>query len=191
MSRWHCSCPSLLVLISTLCPKKLSHFYFLNNSVKDKPILIIFGTLNREGTWYQKVASLPTSPAYCSYCTWGMSKSHFTAAACWDVGWTAAERRGWGHWPMAETTGSVCPCTEWSLWTLSVALLPFILPHNTTGFFRVTHFLRGKQRTFELMNYFIFSKVLRNVFSGEVGKLTIFRRQVPSGCCIPKIIKID
>ena len=40
--------------------------------------------------------------------------------------------------------------------------------------FRATHFLRGKQRTFELMNYFIFRKVLRNVFSGDVGKLTIY-----------------
>jgi len=29
------------------------------------------------------------------------------------------------------------------------------------------------QPTFELINYFIFRKVLRNVFSGEVGKLTI------------------
>ena len=54
----------------------------------------------------------------------------------------------------------------------------------------LTHFLRGKQRTFELMNYFIFRKVLRNVFSGEVGKLTIYQHQVPSGCCVPKIIKI-
>jgi len=26
----------------TLCPKKRSHFYFLNNSVKNEPILIIF-----------------------------------------------------------------------------------------------------------------------------------------------------
>jgi len=40
------------------------------------------------------------------------------------------------------------------------------------------------------MNYFIIRKVLRNVFSGEVGKLTIYYRQVPSGCCVPKIIKI-
>ena len=33
-------------------PKKWSHFYFLNNSVKNEPILIIFGTLNPEGTWH-------------------------------------------------------------------------------------------------------------------------------------------
>jgi len=31
-------------------PKRRSHFYFLNNSVKNEPILIIFGTLNPEGT---------------------------------------------------------------------------------------------------------------------------------------------
>ena len=40
--------------------------------------------------------------------------------------------------------------------------------------FRSTHFLRGKQCTVELINYFIFRKVLRNVFSSEVGKLTIY-----------------
>jgi len=37
---------------STLCPKKRSHFYFLNNSVKNEPILSIYGTLNPEGTWH-------------------------------------------------------------------------------------------------------------------------------------------
>ena len=51
---------------------------------------------------------------------------------------------------------------------------------HTTGFFRATQpalfraFLREKHCTFELMNYFIFRKVLRNVLSGEVGKLTIY-----------------
>ena len=35
---------------STLCPKKRSHFYFLNNSVKNEPILIVFGILNPEET---------------------------------------------------------------------------------------------------------------------------------------------
>ena len=34
----------------TLCPKKRSHFYSLNNSVKNEPILIIFGILNSEET---------------------------------------------------------------------------------------------------------------------------------------------
>jgi len=57
-------------------------------------------------------------------------------------------------------------------------------------FFRATHFLRGKRCNFELINYFIFRKVLRNVFSDEVGKLTIYQRQVPLGCSVPKIIKI-
>ena len=32
--------------------QKWSHFYFLNNSVKKEPILIIFATLNPEGTWH-------------------------------------------------------------------------------------------------------------------------------------------
>jgi len=31
-------------------PKKRSHFYFLNNYIKNEPILIIFGTLNPERT---------------------------------------------------------------------------------------------------------------------------------------------
>ena len=35
---------------TTLFPKKRSHFYFLNNSVKNEPILISFCTLNPEGT---------------------------------------------------------------------------------------------------------------------------------------------
>jgi len=51
----------------------------LNNSVKNEPILTIIGALNPEGTWRSKVVSLPTSATYCSYCTWGMSKSHFSA----------------------------------------------------------------------------------------------------------------
>jgi len=118
-------------------PKNAHIFIFWITPSKNEPILIIFGILNPEGTWHWKVISLPTSPTYCSYCTWGMSKKLFLLAglfiraACWDVGWTVAERRGWGHWPMAETTGSVCPCTGWSFWTLSVALLPFMLPHSS------------------------------------------------------------
>jgi len=47
------------------------------------------------------------------------------------VGWTAAEHRGWGHWPMVEITGSMCPCTGWSLWTLSsIASIYFATQHN-------------------------------------------------------------
>jgi len=34
----------------TLYPNKRSHYYFLNNSVKNEPILITFGILNPEGT---------------------------------------------------------------------------------------------------------------------------------------------
>jgi len=45
------SCHSSRSLVScTLCPKKRLHFYFLNNSVKNETILIIFGILNPEGT---------------------------------------------------------------------------------------------------------------------------------------------
>jgi len=36
---------------STLCPNKNAHiFIFLNNSVKNEPLLTIFGTRNAEGT---------------------------------------------------------------------------------------------------------------------------------------------
>jgi len=42
---------SCQLLVNTLSPKKRSHFYFLNNSVKNEPILTIFGTRNPEGTW--------------------------------------------------------------------------------------------------------------------------------------------
>jgi len=38
------------VLITTLCPKNDHIFIFLNNSVKNEPILIIFDILNPEGT---------------------------------------------------------------------------------------------------------------------------------------------
>jgi len=33
---------------TTLCPKKRPPFYFSNNSVKNSPILTIFGVLNPE-----------------------------------------------------------------------------------------------------------------------------------------------
>jgi len=39
-----------IVLSYTVSQKKRSHFYFLNNSVKNEPILTIFGTQNPEGT---------------------------------------------------------------------------------------------------------------------------------------------
>ena len=38
------------IILPKLHCKKRSPFYFLNNSVKNEPILITFGTLNPEGT---------------------------------------------------------------------------------------------------------------------------------------------
>ena len=55
----------------------------------------------------------------------------------------------------------------------SIASIYFVTQHNRFFSEPLTFFL-GKQYTVELMNYFIFRKVLRNVFSGEVGKLTIY-----------------
>jgi len=34
-------------------PKKGSHFYFLNSSVRHWPILIIFGMQHQEETWHK------------------------------------------------------------------------------------------------------------------------------------------
>ena len=42
--------PAVCHQILHCVPKKRSHFYFFNNSVKNEPMLIIFGTLNPEGT---------------------------------------------------------------------------------------------------------------------------------------------
>jgi len=42
-------------------PKKGSHFYFLNSSVRHWPILIIFGMQHQEETWH-KWLILSTSP---------------------------------------------------------------------------------------------------------------------------------
>ena len=38
MSKWH----------TTLCSKKWAHFYFLNNSIKNRPIWVMFGIQNPE-----------------------------------------------------------------------------------------------------------------------------------------------
>ena len=53
----------------TLCPKNVHLFIFLNNSVKNWPILIIFGTLNPEKIWHEHLTDLSTSPVTCSHCT--------------------------------------------------------------------------------------------------------------------------
>jgi len=42
-----------LYLECTLCPKKTSPFYFSNNSVKNYPILMIFGVCNPEKIWHR------------------------------------------------------------------------------------------------------------------------------------------
>ena len=62
----------------TLCPKKHPPFYFSNNFLKNLPILMIFGVLNPEKIWHQKLVLLPTSHIYCSHFTLGNSKSHFS-----------------------------------------------------------------------------------------------------------------
>jgi len=39
---------------------------------------MIFSMLNSEETWHQQLIHLPTSPVYCSHCTLGNPKSHFS-----------------------------------------------------------------------------------------------------------------
>jgi len=57
----------------------------------------------------------------------------------------------------------------------SIASIYFATQHNRFFSEPPTFFEENNVGpTFELMNYFIFRKVLRNVFSGEVGKLTIY-----------------
>jgi len=46
----------------------MSLFYFVNNPVSNKPILIIFGTWNLEKTSHQQIY-LSTSHVKCSHCT--------------------------------------------------------------------------------------------------------------------------
>ena len=63
-----------VAMLKLHCVPKTLTFLFLNNSVKNEPISIIFGTLNHEKLDLRR---LPTSPTCCSYCTWGMSKKSF------------------------------------------------------------------------------------------------------------------
>jgi len=58
--------------------KKRPPFYFLNNSVKNQPILMIFGTLNPEKNSDKNLTDLSTSPVRCSHFTSANpKKSHF------------------------------------------------------------------------------------------------------------------
>jgi len=53
-----------------LCPP----FYFLNNSVKNWPILTLFGALNAEKIWHEHLTDLSASPVRCSYFSLGNPK---------------------------------------------------------------------------------------------------------------------
>jgi len=66
--------------LHTLCPPKRPPFYFLNNSAKNLPILIIFGTLNPEKNWHENLTDLSTSPAIYSHFTLVNPKSHFSTS---------------------------------------------------------------------------------------------------------------
>jgi len=50
---------------------------FLNNSVKNWPILIIYGILNPEKIWHEQLTDLSTSPVRCSHFTLGNPKKSF------------------------------------------------------------------------------------------------------------------
>jgi len=70
------SCTWQYVGVYALAPKT-STFYFLNNLVKNLPILMICGTLNPEKIWHENLTGLSTSPVRCSYFTSEIKKSHF------------------------------------------------------------------------------------------------------------------
>ena len=55
----------------TLCPKKWPHFYFLNSSVKNKPIWTIFGKQNPDEILHNNIVSEPV------HHTWKMSPMYF------------------------------------------------------------------------------------------------------------------
>jgi len=48
--------------ITTLCPEKRPPCYFLNKSVKNWPILVIFGKLNPNKVWHEYLTYLSTLP---------------------------------------------------------------------------------------------------------------------------------
>jgi len=67
-------------LIYTLSQKNLSTFYFLNNFVKDFPILMIFGMWNRDKICHQDLIHLPISPlstVVAIFLPWGIQKVIF------------------------------------------------------------------------------------------------------------------
>jgi len=67
------------ISLTTLCQKWV-YFYFLNIPVKNESILTTFGVRYPEEIWHWKIVNFPTSPAYCSHCTWGKSKIQFSTA---------------------------------------------------------------------------------------------------------------
>jgi len=67
-----CEAPSVsrsLSYLQRVFRKKRMHHFLKNNSVKNKPILVIFGTQNPEETSHQMIINVSTSPVKCSHCT--------------------------------------------------------------------------------------------------------------------------
>jgi len=99
---------------------------------------------------------LPTSPTYCSYCTWGMSKkSRQRLVETWAGRQQSVVDEAIDQW--RKRLGA-CVHTQGDHFEHSVALLSFILPHNTTGSLQSHPLFCGKQCTFKLMKYFIFPR---------------------------------
>ena len=64
---------------STLCLKKSPHnYHFVNNSVKNHPIFMIFVTRYPQEIWHHKLMNLPTSPVCCGCTTLRSVKSHIS-----------------------------------------------------------------------------------------------------------------
>ena len=63
--------------IYTVPEKKSIFLFFLNNSAKNQPILIILGVLNSDKIWHEHLTHLSTSPVRYSHFALGNPKKSF------------------------------------------------------------------------------------------------------------------
>jgi len=61
--------------------------------------------------------------AHISYIKYNPRYKQLAEASCCDMGWIIAQHGRRCSWSVAKKTGSMYPCTRWSLWTLDVTLL--------------------------------------------------------------------
>ena len=154
--------------IYTVSPKNV-HLFIFQLTVKNKPILMIFGVWNPEKIWHQQLIHLPTLPVYCNHFTLGNPEIQII-------------------YLISEETNCNC-CTVAYLFTYCCLLLPIIcfvlfyghfylfgqsfpeppMPtHNRL--FSVTNIWRNPTLPAVRCKSFTFYKVVWWHFSGVVGK---------------------